>query len=276
MPLYRFEQLSRLLALWLRSRTRVDRLAAWHSWLQFGSWYGQYICHHIKMHYHTIEGALYRWAVAFIREIDAVSANIYHQNQANMVSKYFGLSMQKTTTPLSGAKIYLRKVNQIVRETGVCLRSGAETRQRLPTILVTTSQWTTCSQATNWRTILSKKIHLPWGRHNKNIKSSNRFVLEEFSSAEEAKKRGAFASVFCYSNAVQLKRLYNTLKKNVLLLSSAPATDNINARTRKPEVIHDYNKTKGGVDTFDKMVRGYSCKRKSNRWPMTVFSQKNI
>lgn len=28
---------------------------------------------------------------------------------------------------------------------------------------------------------------------------------------------------------------------------------------------------KGGVDTLDKMLRGYTSKRKSNRWPMTMF-----
>ncbi|CAM4571666.1 unnamed protein product [Leuciscus chuanchicus] len=41
---------------------------------------------------------------------------------------------------------------------------------------------------------------------------------------------------------------------------------------RKPDVILDYNKTKGGVDSLDQMVAAYTCKRKSNRWPMVVFS----
>lgn len=29
--------------------------------------------------------------------------------------------------------------------------------------------------------------------------------------------------------------------------------------------------TKGGVDTLDKMLRGFTCKRKTNRWPMVMF-----
>lgn len=29
--------------------------------------------------------------------------------------------------------------------------------------------------------------------------------------------------------------------------------------------------TRGGVDTLDKMLRGFSCKRKTNRWPMVLF-----
>ncbi|XP_036322141.1 piggyBac transposable element-derived protein 4-like [Rhagoletis pomonella] len=41
---------------------------------------------------------------------------------------------------------------------------------------------------------------------------------------------------------------------------------------RLPEIIEYYNKTKGGVDTVDKMLSTYSCKRKTNRWPMAVFS----
>lgn len=36
-------------------------------------------------------------------------------------------------------------------------------------------------------------------------------------------------------------------------------------------VIHDYNSQKGGVDTLDKMLRGFTCKRKIKRWPMIIF-----
>lgn len=60
-------------------------------------------------------------------------------------------------------------------------------------------------------------------------------------------------------------------KKNVLLLSTAHASEEINPTTGKPVIIHDYNEHKGGVDTLDKMLRGYTCKRKTNRWPMVVW-----
>ena len=39
----------------------------------------------------------------------------------------------------------------------------------------------------------------------------------------------------------------------------------------KPEVIAFYNSTKGGVDTADQMLRGYSVKRMTRRWPMVIF-----
>lgn len=33
----------------------------------------------------------------------------------------------------------------------------------------------------------------------------------------------------------------------------------------------NYNATKGAVDTLDQLVNTYTCKRKTNRWPMIVF-----
>lgn len=38
-----------------------------------------------------------------------------------------------------------------------------------------------------------------------------------------------------------------------------------------PEIIQFYNSTKGGVDTMDQLVRTYSCKRQTNRWPVALF-----
>ena len=40
---------------------------------------------------------------------------------------------------------------------------------------------------------------------------------------------------------------------------------------QKLEMVLDYNALKGGVDTFDKMVRHYITERRSNRWLMTIF-----
>ena len=64
-------------------------------------------------------------------------------------------------------------------------------------------------------------------------------------------------------------------KKNkvVTLLSTMhhqPTIDSTDAE-KKPEVIVSYNSTKAGVDTMDRMVRNYSVKKKSRRWPMIIF-----
>jgi hypothetical protein len=34
----------------------------------------------------------------------------------------------------------------------------------------------------------------------------------------------------------------------------------------------DYNATKGGLDNLDKVVTGYSCKRRTLRWPLIFFN----
>ncbi|XP_055918701.1 uncharacterized protein LOC129950807 [Eupeodes corollae] len=73
------------------------------------------------------------------------------------------------------------------------------------------------------------------------------------------------------SNKPQLPKLCKQHKKNVLMLSTTHHEDKIDEATQKPEVIIDYNSTKGGVDTLDRMVTVYTCKRKTNRWPVTVF-----
>ncbi|TWW66962.1 hypothetical protein D4764_02G0000030 [Takifugu flavidus] len=39
----------------------------------------------------------------------------------------------------------------------------------------------------------------------------------------------------------------------------------------KPEIIMDYNATKGGVDNMDKLVTAYSGKQRTRRWPLVIF-----
>ena len=61
--------------------------------------------------------------------------------------------------------------------------------------------------------------------------------------------------------------------KNVLLLTSAkcsPTTDD-SSQKKKPHLILEYNKKKGGVDIIDQMLRHFSTKMSSCRWPLAVF-----
>lgn len=37
------------------------------------------------------------------------------------------------------------------------------------------------------------------------------------------------------------------------------------------DAISFYNATKGGVDTANEMLRGYSAKAASRKWPLTAF-----
>ena len=36
-------------------------------------------------------------------------------------------------------------------------------------------------------------------------------------------------------------------------------------------MILDCNASKGAVDTLDQLIGTYTCKRKTNRWPMIIF-----
>lgn len=45
----------------------------------------------------------------------------------------------------------------------------------------------------------------------------------------------------------------------------------VNPNSQKPEVIHFYNETKGGVDTVDQLCGNYSVSRRTNRWPLCIF-----
>lgn len=57
-----------------------------------------------------------------------------------------------------------------------------------------------------------------------------------------------------------------------MLLSSLHHDDSIlDNENRKPQIIVDYNAHKSGVDTLDQLVRCYSSKRKTNRWPFALF-----
>ena len=41
--------------------------------------------------------------------------------------------------------------------------------------------------------------------------------------------------------------------------------------TGKPEIILDYNSTKGGVDTVDQLCATLSTARITRRWPVVIF-----
>jgi len=63
-------------------------------------------------------------------------------------------------------------------------------------------------------------------------------------------------------------------KKNkaVILLSTMHHDDRVDDNNaKKPEMITYYNATKSGVDNLDHLVGTYKCRRKTRRWPMTIF-----
>ncbi|KAK3541436.1 hypothetical protein QTP86_025571, partial [Hemibagrus guttatus] len=61
-------------------------------------------------------------------------------------------------------------------------------------------------------------------------------------------------------------------RRNVLLMSTLHRDTAVSAtEDKKPQIILDYNKNKGGVDNLDKVTSVYNRKRMTARWPLTVF-----
>lgn len=91
---------------------------------------------------------------------------------------------------------------------------------------------------------------------------------------QEHTNRPIYSSLFFYDHDKTLLSYKAKKNKVVLLLSSLHNSDEIDAESgdaMKPEMLTFYNKTKGGVDTLDKLKAAYNVGRKTNRWPLALF-----
>ncbi|CAK6983562.1 piggyBac transposable element-derived protein 4-like [Scomber scombrus] len=80
------------------------------------------------------------------------------------------------------------------------------------------------------------------------------------------KNRPVNSSKFEYTADTSLVSYVPKKGKNVILMSTLHRDGRICGQEhQKPEIIMDYNATKGGVDNMDKLVTAYSCKRRSLR-----------
>lgn len=91
---------------------------------------------------------------------------------------------------------------------------------------------------------------------------------------KDVSDRDVHSSRFCFTEDATLVSYVPKKKKNVILLSTMHHDCTVDAdhMKRKPEMISFYNSTKGGVDQMDQMVKTYTCKRQTRRWPMVLFS----
>lgn len=89
----------------------------------------------------------------------------------------------------------------------------------------------------------------------------------------ECKKVPRYTSTFAFTPDTTLVSYISHKDKCTIVMSTMHRQPNVAADSKNlPEIISFYNSTKGGVDTVDKMLSCYSCKRKNNRWTMAVFS----
>ncbi|CAM4725044.1 unnamed protein product [Leuciscus chuanchicus] len=86
------------------------------------------------------------------------------------------------------------------------------------------------------------------------------------------KGRACFSSMFAFTETQSLVSYCPKKGETVLLLSTLHRDASVSSRDdKKPTIILDYNKSKGGVDNLYKMVATHTCKRKTARWPMALF-----
>ena len=92
-------------------------------------------------------------------------------------------------------------------------------------------------------------------------------------SAKSTDNRIRGSSQHFYSDVATICSFWDKGTKPVNLLSTMHGTQRNLASKEdgKSEIVDFYNSTKSGVDTLDKVVRGYSSKRKYSRWPCHVF-----
>lgn len=86
------------------------------------------------------------------------------------------------------------------------------------------------------------------------------------------RKRQIQSTMFGFSEQTTIASYVPKKNRCVVMLSTMHhdnATDP--HMENKPEIILDYNRTKGAVDTLDKLCCQYSTKRGTRRWPLSMF-----
>jgi len=78
-------------------------------------------------------------------------------------------------------------------------------------------------------------------------------------------------SIFGFSGNLTLASYVPKKGRAVLVLSTQHHNSAIEGEDRKPEVVLYYNQKKSGVDNMDHLCSVFTCRRKTNRWPMTLF-----
>lgn len=87
------------------------------------------------------------------------------------------------------------------------------------------------------------------------------------------KHRKLGTAMYGFTKDVTILSYVPKQNKAVILLSSSHHHEGNDFNTNKPDIIMDYNSTKGGVDALDEKCAKFSCSRRTSRWPMCIFFQ---
>ncbi|XP_029900730.1 piggyBac transposable element-derived protein 4-like [Myripristis murdjan] len=83
----------------------------------------------------------------------------------------------------------------------------------------------------------------------------------------EMKDRDPLSSKFVFTDTTTLVSYCPRKGRNVMLMSTRHKDAAVSSeKDKKPIIILDYNKNKGGVDTLDKLTATYTCQRMTWRW----------
>lgn len=93
------------------------------------------------------------------------------------------------------------------------------------------------------------------------------------ASITSVQGRAELSTTFAFQRDVTLMSYLPKKGTNVILISTQHHTPVVyhERPDKKPEMILEYNRTKGAVDNLDKLIRTYSSIRKNRRWPMVLF-----
>uniref|UniRef100_A0A3P9MKV5 PiggyBac transposable element-derived protein domain-containing protein n=1 Tax=Oryzias latipes TaxID=8090 RepID=A0A3P9MKV5_ORYLA len=86
------------------------------------------------------------------------------------------------------------------------------------------------------------------------------------------KDRAPLSSKFVFTDTTTVVSYCPRKRRSVILMSTLHKDAAVSSGSdKKPIIILDYNKNKGGVDNLDKLTATYTCQRMTRRWPMVVF-----
>lgn len=89
----------------------------------------------------------------------------------------------------------------------------------------------------------------------------------------DCKGRTIPSTMFAFSDQLTICSYCPKKNKAIVMLSSMhhDAAISEDHPAKKPDIILTYNETKSGVDNLDKLVREYSTKCSTRRWPLVLF-----
>ena len=111
-------------------------------------------------------------------------------------------------------------------------------------------------------------------KQNKTLLGTMRQIRKEVPKIMlPSKLREVNSSLFLFSRDAVMVSYVPRKNKSVVLLSSQHNTQAVSTEEHaKPDIILDYNKSKGAVDSADKMLKEFSCHRISKRWPFVLLT----